>query len=336
MEFDDAVAAQPARLEQSATAVREGLKNARLDAWRGGVLGTASIGASSHASHAFVARLVRGGRRALALDAADLFGGAAGHLADSFVFVSEGGRSRETIEAIAAVSGLPRLGLTNDLSSPMAEQVDEVVGLDHGPDSPVYTVGYLSTLQAFGLLATALDDRDEGDDWEALPELVGRTLDDQQEPARRAAAALASVSSIDVVAPGFFRASAAEGALLLREATRTPAAAFETYQYLHGPMEPLGPDTGCVLIGDDREIELARYVARIGTPTVLLTSRTVEEQPGLTVLRVPEGPVLTRTILQVLPLQLVTGELARTRGLTIGAFRYHQADTKLPAPPHPA
>ena len=332
MEFDDAVAAQPLRLEQSATAVRERLKSIRLDPWRTGTLATASIGASSHASQAFVARLIRGGRRAIALDAADLFGGAAAHLADSFVFVSEGGRSRETLEAAGTASARPRLGLTNDLTAPLGDHTDEMVGLDHGPDSPVYTVGYTATLQAFGLLATALDGRDEGDDWKALPELVGRTLTDHREPARRAAASFADVAAVDVVAPAAFRASAAEGALLVREATRTPGAAFETYQYLHGPMEPLGPETGCVVIGDDREVELAQYVAGTGAPTVLLTSRSVECEEGLTVLRIPVAPVLTRTILQALPLQLVIGELARLHGLRIGAFRYHQSDTKVPSP----
>jgi fructoselysine-6-P-deglycase FrlB-like protein len=331
MEFDAAVAAQPERLARSAATVREALKGVRLERWRNGALATVAIGASSHASHAFVARLVRAGRRSVALDAAELFSGGTRHVADSFVFVSEGGRSRETLEGVAATAGSPRLGLTNDLGAPLADQVDDVVDLGHGPDSPVYTVGYTATLQAFGLLATELDDRDEGDDWDALPELVERTLTALRDQTARAAAALTGVSSVDVVAAAASRASAGEGALLIREATRTPAAPWETYQYLHGPMESLGPDTGCLVVGEDREIELARYVAGTGAPTVLVTTRAVEEEAGMTVVRIPSAPVLTRTILQALPLQLIVGELAGSRGLGIGTFRYHQEDTKVPA-----
>jgi glucosamine--fructose-6-phosphate aminotransferase (isomerizing) len=332
MDFFDALAEQPERLASSGKAVRERLAELPLDPWRSGTLATVAIGASSHAAHAFTARLVRGGRRAIALDAAELFDPSTAFLADCYAIVSEGGRSRETLEAAAAVAGRPRLGLTNDPGSPLAEGVEEVLGLDHGPDSPVYVVGYTAALQAFGLLAEALDGRDEGDDWAALPDQVATVQAASRSAAEQAAAALAGVVAIDVVAPAAFRATAAEGALLLREATRTPAASFETYQYLHGPMEPQGPGTGCVVIGDDRELELARYLADTGAPTVLLTSRPVDAAPGLVVIAVPELPALSRSILQVLPLQQLTGELARARGLRIGDFRYHQADTKV-APP---
>jgi fructoselysine-6-P-deglycase FrlB-like protein len=207
--------------------------------------------------------------------------------------------------------------------------VDEVLGLEHGPDSPVYVVGYTATLQAFGLLAEALDARAEGDDWGALPDLAAAASIACRPAVERAAAAFADVAAVDVVAPGAFRATAAEGALLLREATRTPAAAFETYQYLHGPMEPQGPGTGCVVVGDHREVELARYLADAGAPTVLLTSAPVDAGPGLVVVEIPALPVLSRSILQVLPLQQLAGELARARGLRVGDFRYHQTDTKV-------
>jgi fructoselysine-6-P-deglycase FrlB-like protein len=332
MDFFDALTEQPERLASSGKAVRERLAELTLDPWRQGVLGTVSIGAASHASQALVGRLLRGGRRAVALDAADLFDPSAGSVADCYVLVSEGGRSRETLEAATALAGRPRLALTNDPRSPLAERADQVLGLDHGPDSPVYVVGYTATVQAFGLLAEALDGRDEGDDWTALPDQVAATLAACRPAVEQAAAALLDVAAVDVVAPGAFRSTAAEGALLLREATRTPAAAFETYQYLHGPMEPQGPGIGCVVVGDHREVELAHYLADAGAPTVLITSRHVDPARGLVVVDVPELPVLSRSILQVLPLQQLAGELARERGLRIGDFRYHQADTKVAAP----
>lgn len=332
MDFFDAVAEQPERLATSAKAVRERLAELPLDPWRHGLLATAAIGASSHAAHAFTGRLVRGGRRAAALDAADLFDPSAVSPADCYLLVSEGGRSRETLEAATALSGRPRLGLTNDTGSPLATRVDQVLGLEHGPDSPVYAIGYTATLQAFGLLAEALDGRSEGDDWNALPDQVATTLASTRSSVEEGATVFAQVATIDVVAPGAFRSTANEGALLLREATRTPAAAFETYQYLHGPMESQQPGTGCIVIGDHREVEVARYLAGIGIPTVLLTSTPVESGPGLVVVDVAELPIMSRSILQVLPLQQLAGQMARMRGLRIGDFRYHQADTKVGVP----
>jgi fructoselysine-6-P-deglycase FrlB-like protein len=332
MDFRDALAEQPERLASSGKAVRERIAELSLEPWREGVLGTVAIGASSHAAHAFTGRLVRGGRRAAALDAADVFDPSTAFLADSYVIVSEGGRSRETIEAARALAGRPRLAMTNEPGSPLVARVDEVLALEHGPDSPVYVVGYTATLQAFGLLAEALDGRSEGDDWPTLPDRLATMSSAIGGVVEQAAAAFADVTAVDVVASAAFRSTAHEGALLLREATRTPASAFETYQYLHGPMESLGPHAGCVVIGDDREVELARFLAGTGTPTVLITSAPVDPSRGLVVVDVPELPLASRAILQVLPLQHLAGELAGIRGLHIGQFRYHQTDTKVAEP----
>ena len=172
---------RPNRIGSSASAgsVAEALAGVDLEPWRTGQLGIVSMGASSHAANALVHRLARHGRRAVNLDASDVMTiGASVDLADSYVFVSEGGHSRETIEAARAVGAAPKLALTNVPTAPIAEVVDVVVGLDHGDDSKVYTVGYIATLQAFGLLATALDGQDEGVDWSAVPALVGSTLAD--------------------------------------------------------------------------------------------------------------------------------------------------------------
>ena len=46
-------------------------------------------------------------------------------------------------------------------------------------------------------------------------------------------------------------------------------------------------------------------------------------------LRIPSvGGALSRAVLEILPVQLVAGELARDRGLGIDGFLYQQDDTK--------
>jgi fructoselysine-6-P-deglycase FrlB-like protein len=291
------------------------------------------MGASAHAGHALVHRLARTGRRAVNVDASDLISlGAGADLADSYVFISEGGRSRETIEAAALIPPGARLGLTNAPNAPIREVVDALVGLEHGEDSRVYTVGYTATLQAFGLLATAIDGQDAGDEWARLPELMETTLDRLGADAARIAPILNKARSIDFVGSGSSRASVAEAALLFRESTRISTAAYETYQYLHGPMECLTPEHACVLFGEGREVALARYLARAGVPTVLITSESVQPEEGLSVLRIQQAADLSRSILQILPAQLIAGESAHLRGLGIDGFLYHQDDTKIGQP----
>jgi fructoselysine-6-P-deglycase FrlB-like protein len=333
VDYYAAVAGQPAALERSAAAVREHLAAIDLAPWRQGVLAAVSMGAGAHAGHALAFRLARHGRRAVSLTAADVvaLAAAAASPADCWLFVSEGGRSRETLAAVDLVPAGARLGLTNVPDSPLAEAVDSVVALDAGDDSKVYTAGYTATLQAFGLLAGALDGADEGEDWKRLPEQVSATLSGLAAPAAGVAPSLARAGTIDVVAGTASYASAAEAALLLRESTRISTTAYETYQYLHGPMEPLTPAHACLLFGDGREVTLARYLAGAGIPAVLVTAADVAAEPGLTVLRVPSAPQVPRAVLEILPAQLLAGEVARERGLGIDGFLHHQDDTKVPA-----
>ncbi|MEU4291991.1 SIS domain-containing protein [Kribbella sp. NPDC026596] len=335
MDYYDAVAGQPVALERSAVAVHTRLTELDLDSWRQGTFGVVSMGASSHAGHALVFRLARDGRRAVNLAGSDVVALARSGLvagpADSYLFISEGGRSRETIEAADLVPAGVRLGLTNVPDGPLAAHVDAVVALDAGEDSRVYTVGYTTTVQACGLLADALVGRDDGDDWHRLPELASQTLQRLAPAAAEAADVFARASSIDVIGAAGSYAAAAEAALLLRESTRICTATYETYQYLHGPMEPLTSANACLLIGDGREVSLARYLAQAGIPTVLVTPAPVDQERNLVVLTVPQAPTMSRAVLEILPVQLLAGEMARVRGLAIDGFLHHQDDTKVPA-----
>lgn len=330
MDYYEAVASQPANLERSAGVVSATLAELDLKPWRDGALAVAAMGASSHAGHALVHRLARYGRRALNIDASELVSyGSGADIADSYVFVSEGGRSRETIEAANLVPAGARLGLTNTRESPLSAAVDAVLAVGHGPDSKVYTVGYTATLQAFGLLASAIDGHHDGEQWAAVPELVSQVLTDLEEASASFASRLVNVASVDFVGSGASRASAAEAALLFREATRTCTATYETHQYLHGPMECLTPRHATVIFGEVREIALSCYLARKGVTTLLVTAARVEEEKNLTVFCIPHTPGMSRAVLQALPPQLVAGELARLLSLRIEGFAYHQDDTKI-------
>ena len=118
---------------------------------------------------------------------------------------------------------------------------------------------------------------------------------------------------------------------MLRESARLLTACHETYNYLHGPMEPLDARTACLIVGDGREVRLAEDTSALGCPTLLVTSRTDVSSAGeLTVLRLPEAPSpLALAVLQILPIQLLGWSIASRRGLAVDGFRYHQDDTKL-------
>ena len=327
MRFPDGIAAQPAVLARSAKAVRDvlpGMPRPRP----GDVIALVGIGASEHAAGSAAPVWRDQGLRAFAVSASALRT-ATGSAADLYVGLSESGRSAETVAALGQVPGGTRVGLTNVADSPLAGVVDHLLCLDSGPDSPVYTTGYTATLQALGLLGDHWSGHTQ--DWSELPELAATVLADTAPLVPELAETLAQARIIDVVASRASRATAGEGALLLRESARLLTATHETYNYLHGPMEPLDARTACVIVGDGREVRLARSTSELGCPTVLITSRTDAVSSGnLTVLRLPEAPSpLARAVLEILPLQQLGWAVASGRGLAVDGFRYYQDDTKL-------
>jgi len=333
MDFPDGIDAQPDVLARSAASVRQALGDLAAPA-PGELVVVTGVGANEHISRSAAAAWRAAGLRAVAVPASELMdpgGGDVDSLADVYVALSESGRSAETVAAMQRTS-VRSVGVTNVADAPLAGVVDRLLLLDSGPDSPVYTTGYTATLQAVGLLGehwAGLGGR--VGDWSALPERAAQVLADSRSVVEEVRDAFDRARVVDVVGTGTAAASAGEGALVLREAARAHTAAHETYNYLHGPMEPLDPETACLLVGDGREVRLARDVSALGCPTLLVTSRADVDPEGLLhVVRIPEtASPLAAAALQILPVQVLAWALAEGRGLAVDGFRYHQDDTKL-------
>lgn len=326
MRFPEGIDAQPEVLRTSAEAVRRTLR--RIPPLEEGALvALVGIGASEHVARSAAPVWRKLGIRAVALSATELLD-APGPLADVVVAMSESGRSAETVAALKSIAGR-RIAITNFADSPLAAVVDEVIPLDSGPDSPVYTTGYTATIQAVGLLGEHW--AGSSSDWSSLPDLSARVISQARPVIESVAERFGEARIIDVVGSGSSLATAGEGALLLREAARAFTAAHETYNYLHGPMEPLDSTAGCVVVGDGREVRLAREVSALGCPTLLVTTRVdVDIEERLNPVRLPEPPSpLAGTVMEILPLQLLGWSLASIRGLRADGFRYEQDDIKL-------
>ena len=326
MRFQDGVQAQPEVLARSAATVQaalSGIKALGSDQ----LVALIGIGASEHIARSAAPAWRAAGIRAVALSAAELLTAGA-PVADVYVALSESGRSAETVGVLRGITAR-RVGITNGPDSPMTEVVDDLVLLDSGPDSPVYTTGYTASLQAVGMLGQHW--LDGVGDWSMVPEQVTSVLARSAPVIDDIAQRFGEARIIDVVGSGTSAAAAGEGALVLREAARAHTAMHETYNYLHGPMEPLDPQTACIIVGDGRELRLASEVSGLGCPTLLITSRPdVLPTDHLVVLNLPPTATpLARAVLEILPLQALAWRLADARGLSVDGFRYQQDDIKL-------
>ncbi|UUP18656.1 SIS domain-containing protein [Nitratireductor thuwali] len=330
MSYRSTVARQPQSLADTISSVGAELGGVDLSPLSDGVVVVTGIGASYAAAVVVAGELQRCGRRAFAVRSDDVT--RIGALADIVIGLSHRGRSVETVNALRSSSSAVRLAITNDSASPLAQVAQLHVQMNNGSDATPSSTGYTATLAAAGLVWDALQEQ-EAADWLPIPSIAETILSGAAAKMDRLGRLFADRRAIDCVGAGSSLGTADGASLLIREAARIPAAAFDTRHYLHGPMEAMDGSTGVVIFGNGREIELARQLSAIGCPTLLVTSdASVEDSEVMTVIRVPTcRNRIAQGIADIIAPQLLAATLSDAAGLTDTKFRYRQTDTKVPS-----
>jgi glucosamine--fructose-6-phosphate aminotransferase (isomerizing) len=326
--FREGIEAQPENLRAGAALLADALAELDLAPLRTGTIVFSGIGASWHALLPVVRALRAAGRRAFAVPAPELAGRA--HLADAYVLVSQSGTSTEVLAALEGLGNAPVYAVSARGEEPLARRAGKLLPLGPLEDTAVSTLSYTATLQTLGMLCDAILQRDETAGWAALPELAQLTLERHDAAAAELASGLAAVRSIDAVGSGSAVASAGETALLVREALRLPSHGAETRQYLHGELEAVEKDFGCVLFGGERERSLATTLQSFGA-SVCLIGEQPAASPAVISFTLPHASDTAAPILQILPVQLIVSHAAAERGLPVQALRRAQQDTKTSA-----
>jgi glutamine---fructose-6-phosphate transaminase (isomerizing) len=329
--YRSTIARQPESLADTYAAARQELAGLDLSVLDKPVIGITGIGASFAAAVVGAAELQAKGRRGFAIRSADMYDGH--DLCDALIGLSHRGRSVETVAALARLPSASRLAITNDPDSPLAEAAHLHLRLNNGSDATPSSTGYTATLLAMGMAIEKLLG-ESGDAFAALPALAREVLATAGPRMERLRKLFPSRRAIDCVGAGASLGTADGASLLIREASRIPASAYDTRHYLHGPMESMDATTGVVIFGAGREIELAQHLDRIGCPVLLVTTAdAVADGRLLTVVKVPKaGNLLAQGILDIFTAQLFAAELSDAAGLTDTKFRYRMSDTKVPRP----
>jgi fructoselysine-6-P-deglycase FrlB-like protein len=335
--FVDAMRAQPENLALARETVLRDLTRAGLAPWGAGdSAAVVAMGASLNSSHVLVAALAAAGRAATGVVASDVADGLAVVRADHHIVVSESGRSPEPLAAARRLAPGTRIGISNFPSQPIKDEVDAVLGLGGFPDSPVYTSGFTATILAYALLLDHVGAVDAAAEAERIPGRASDALRDYAAAGETMGRVLAEAATIDVVGRGGSLTAASELSLMIREGLRTPSTAFETFQYLHGPMEVLSSDDALVVFGDGRELGIPSSVLDAGVRVMLVTAADPASVPGaghanLTIVPVASGlGRFERAVVETVIGQLAIAAAIERKPYPLEEFLYHQDDTKLP------
>ena len=242
--------------------------------------------------------------------------------------ISQSGKSTETLAVLASVPDRLRYAVVNTAPSPVSEMAGEHLSLGNIPDSYASTIGYTATIAGLGMIADVWQSGELDPGWRALPARFRELEDSLAADASHLASPFDGVSTVDFVGAGSSVGSAEAGALLFREVARLHAAGMSTRQYLHGSMESAG-DGVHVLLGDDRELQVAQTLSAAGHRVVLVSAEAVPDGPNLRTIRIPTLPPAQRAILEALVLQVLVERVAERHGVEIEEFVFHNADTKV-------
>lgn len=251
---------------------------------------------------------------------------------DAVVAVSQSGRSVETADLATrfVAAGVPVLAVTNAEESPLTHIAPHRLTLGGGEDSRVSTVGFVTTFVALSLLAEKWAGVVPEISWRRMPEIAAAASAQARPVLQAFAARHLAAGSADVTASAEDMTAAEAFALLLREGPLVPSTAFGTRAYLHGPMDIAGGAVSHVLLGDEREAQLAVQLRERTEATLLLTTRTSVDAEAGPAVRVPGGLTpCQRALVEVCVLQELLSLTASARGTSVDASVFVRQDTKL-------
>ncbi|MFL6005505.1 MAG: SIS domain-containing protein [Gaiellaceae bacterium] len=242
------------------------------------------------------------------------------------IALSQSGRTPDVIDYLtkARAAGAFTVALTNDVSSDLAGEAEEVLPLAAGPERAVAaSKTYLNQLAALGLFAAyaAGEGRQFAGGIHETADLLEELTPALEPLVGTLALPFASVGRMFVVGRGIEFATAREIALKLLETCRVAAEPLTATALAHGPVAALDPlfPVWTIASGDETlpaVVEAAERVRAAGA-TLVASGDAADKLTGAAfVLPVPKPPVpLLSPLLSVVPGQLFAAALARARGL---------------------
>jgi glucosamine--fructose-6-phosphate aminotransferase (isomerizing) len=242
------------------------------------------------------------------------------------IALSQSGQTPDVLEYVrrARRRGAYTVGITNDVESALADEVDAVLPLDVGPERAVAaTKTYTAQVAALALLAAHAAGR--GEEVEAAVRRTADMLADYlpvlEARLSEVAVSLAFVGRMFVIGRGPEYATAREISLKLLETCRVAAEPLTATDLVHGPVAAIdGLFPVWTVASADESLPAVREAtarARAAGATVIASGTAAHEIDGAeVVLPVPMPPLAVLSpLLSVVPGQLLAWALALAKGL---------------------
>jgi len=294
------------------------------------------MGASTFALHATRAALAAG-TGALWLEETGFLaeqGPAAAVPPAPLLLVSQSGETIEGRNLLASrdrAAEFPVVVLTRDSDSSLASAADVVLPLCVEADLSVAIKTYTGSVAILALLAAELAGAGVGGVRTELLDCAAklqRLLEPLEDWAGQVVDAIAHTPQIYVVGRKTSFASALGTALLVKETAKRACEGLSSSQFRHGAIEVVADRTVTIVFGGADpathpfDLTLINELLGYGSRVVLVCDERFPEVDGAAMcVRLPAGPSLTSSILEIVPMQLMSHRLALRDGVSPGEFR---------------
>jgi glucosamine--fructose-6-phosphate aminotransferase (isomerizing) len=251
---------------------------------------------------------------------------------DLIILVSQSGESIETRK----VADLLRfhnmvISVTNNSESSIARWSTLDLPMVAGEESAISTKTYTNSLAVMLLLSRAIP----GDDWEyevlrplcQIADSMKTFLAERQFEIETASEFLRDARTLYFVSRGPAMAAAKQAALTFQEGVHVFATALCGGSMRHGPFEVVGPGHYAVVFAPDGEggnllRAMASEMADLGSRVVLFTSVEMPAHPNIVSIVIEPGIPELFPLASAVPQELLLAQMATSRGLVPGNFRY--------------
>jgi len=252
------------------------------------------------------------------------------------VAVSQSGETADTLEAVRHARSQRAwvLAVSNTVGSSIAREADAVLYTRGGPEVAVASTKAVMTqitaMYLVGLyLAQVRGTRDPDEvrshlqDLESIPDLLTELLT-RSEDVRAVAREIADATRVLFLGRHVGYPIALEGALKLKELAYVSAEGYSAGEIKHGPIALVEPGTPVVVLATRHALQAklinnVQEVRARGARTIVVATDGDDSVTPYAdhVLRVPDTKSLLAPLLTIVPMQVLSAEIARLRGLDV-------------------
>lgn len=252
------------------------------------------------------------------------------------IAISQSGETADTLEAVrhARAQRAKVLAVTNTVGSTISRESDAALYTRGGPEVAVAStkavITQITAMYLVGLYLSQVRGTRDADevrahlvDLQSIPALLEELLS-RMEPVRELARSLASAERVLFLGRHVGYPMALEGALKLKELAYIGAEGFAAGEIKHGPIALIEEGVPVVIVAPRHALQpkLVNNIQQVrarGARTIVIATDGDESVTPYAdvVIRIPDTKSLLTPLLTIVPLQVLSAEVARARGLDV-------------------